>query len=116
MSLDNYLRRLNDSTRDEVIVYTIPSFIDMILSKTDKKFKIEIVFSNYILNELYLDGIKEIDKGDKDYGILRLFSSNPDAAGGSMRIDVGRGLEGNITDDIAGEILDTYLVPAKDLC
>ena len=32
-----------------------------------------------------------------------------------MRIEVGRGLEGNITDGIAGEMLDIYLVPAKDL-
>ena len=64
---------------------------------------------------VYLDGIKGIGKSGKDNGIMLLFSSNPDAAGGSMRIEVGRGLEGNITDGIAGEILDTYLVPAKDI-
>ena len=30
-----------------------------------------------------------------------------------MRIEIGRGLEGNITDGTAGAILDSYLVPAK---
>ena len=113
--LDNYLRRLDDSTTVEVIVYTIPSFIGHGIAKYGQEIQDRDSLSNYIFNELYLDGIKGIGKGGKDNGILLLFSSNPDDAGGSMRIEVGRGLEGNITDGIAGEILDTYLVPAKDL-
>lgn len=32
-----------------------------------------------------------------------------------MRIEVGRGLEGHITDGTAGEILDSYLVPAREI-
>ncbi len=112
--LDNYLRQLDDSTTAEVIVYTIPGFIGHGIMKDGQEIQDRDTLSNYIFNELYLDGIKGIGKGGKDNGILLLFSPNPDVAGGSMRIEVGRGLEGNITDGIAGEILDTYLVPAKD--
>jgi uncharacterized protein len=112
--LDNYLRQLDDSTTAEVIVYTIPGFTGHGIMKDGQEIQERDTLSNYIFNELYLDGIKGIGKGAKDNGILVLFSSNPDSAGGSMRIEVGRGLEGNITDGIAGEILDTYLVPAKD--
>ena len=112
--LDYYLRQLDDSTTAEIIVYTIPGFIGHGIMKDGQEIQDRDTLSNYIFNELYLDGIKGIGKGGKDNGILLLFSSNPDTAGGSMRIEVGRGLEGNITDGIAGEILDTYLVPAKD--
>ncbi len=113
--LDMYLRQLDDSTTSEVIVYTIPGFIGHGIMKDGEEIQDRDTLSNYIFNELYLDGIKGIGKSGKDNGIMLLFSSNPDAAGGSMQIEVGRGLEGNITDGIAGEILDTYLVPAKDL-
>lgn len=113
--LDNYLRQLDDSTTAEVIVYTIPGFTGHGIMKDGQEIQERDTLSNYIFNELYLDGIKGIGKGAKDNGILVLFSSNPDSAGGSMRMEVGRGLEGNITDGIAGEILDTYLVPARDV-
>lgn len=113
--LDNYLRQLDDSTTVEVIVYTIPSFTGHGIMKDGQEIQDRDSLSNYIFNELYLDGIKGIGKIGKDNGILVLFSDKPDSAGGSMRIEVGRGLEGNITDGIAGEILDTYLVPAKDI-
>ncbi|WP_222424746.1 TPM domain-containing protein [Candidatus Nitrosocosmicus arcticus] len=112
--LDNYLRLLDDSTTAEVIVYTISDFIGHGIVKDGQEIQDRDTLSNYIFNELYLDGIKGIGKGGEDNGILVLFSSKPDSAGGSMRIEVGKGLEGNITDGIAGEILDTYLVPAKD--
>jgi uncharacterized protein len=46
---------------------------------------------------------------------LVLYSLKSDSGGGSMRIEVGRGLEGDITDGIAGEILDSYLVPAREI-
>lgn len=112
--LENYLRQLDDSTTAEVIVYTIPSFTGHGIIKDGQEIQDRDMLANYIFNDLYLDGIKGIGKAGKDNGILLLFSSEPDMAGGSMRIEVGRGLEGNITDGIAGEVLDTYLVPARD--
>ncbi|MDN5847085.1 MAG: TPM domain-containing protein [Candidatus Nitrosocosmicus sp.] len=107
--LDNYLRQLDDSTTAEVIVYTIPSFSGHGIMNDGQEILDRDTLSNYIFNELYLDGIKGIGKGGNYNGILLLFSSNPDSAGGSMRIEVGRGLEGSITDGITGEILNTYL-------
>lgn len=112
--LENYLRQLDDSTTAEVIVYTIPSFIGHGIKKDGQEIQDRDMLANYIFNDLYLEGIKGIGKAGKDNGILLLFSSKPDMAGGSMRIEVGRGLEGSITDGIAGEVLDTYLVPARD--
>ena len=50
--------------------------------------------------------------GDKanDNGILLLINTSGES-GKRMRIEVGNGLEGVITDGIAGEILDRYVVP-----
>jgi uncharacterized protein len=113
--LDNYLRQLDDSTTAEIIVYTIPSFVGHGIKKDDgQEIQDRDTLANYIFNEAPLDGITGIGKKGKDNGILVLLSLSPDASGGSMRIEVGRGLEGNVTDGIAGEILDTYLVPAKE--
>lgn len=112
--LDNYLRMLDDSTSAEIIVYTIPSFIGNGIKKDGQEIQDRDTLANYIFNEVSLDGIQGIGKKGKDNGVLLLLSLKPDSAGGSMRIEVGRGLEGNITDGIAGEILDTYLVPARD--
>ncbi|HET6589473.1 MAG TPA: TPM domain-containing protein [Candidatus Nitrosocosmicus sp.] len=113
--MDTFLRQLDDSTTAEVIVYTIPGFIGHGIKKDGQEIQDRDTLSNYIFNELYLDDIKGIGKTGKDNGVLVLFSSKPDTSGGSMRIEVGRGLEGNITDGIAGEILDTYLVPAREV-
>jgi len=50
---------------------------------------------------------------DKNNGVLLLI--NPNGLSGSrMRIEVGYGLEGVITDGIAGKILDDYVVPSYD--
>lgn len=112
--IDTFLRQLDDSTTAEVIVYTIPGFIGHDIKKDGQEIQDRDTLTNYIFNELYLDGIKGIGKTGKDNGVLVLFSSKPDTSGGSMRIEVGKGLEGNITDGIAGEILDTYLVPVRE--
>src|SRR6187401_892646 len=113
--IDGYLRNLDRQTSAEIVIYTIPSFIGHGIKKDGVEINDRDTLANYLFNEVTLDGTKGIGKKGKDNGVLILFSSSPDAAGGSMRIEVGRGLEGNITDGIAGEILDTYLVPAKDL-
>jgi uncharacterized protein len=112
--LDSYLRQVDDATSVEIVIYTIPSFIGHGIKKNNQEIQDRDMLANYIFNEVSLDGITGIGKKDKDNGILVLFSLAPDAGGGSMRIEIGRGLEGNITDGTAGVILDSYLVPAKN--
>lgn len=111
--LDRYLRRLDDATTNEIVVYTIPSFVGHGIQKDGVEIQDRDFLANYIYNEVTLDGIKGIGKAGKDNGVLILFSLERDASGGSMRIEVGRGLEGDITDGTAGQILDGYLVPAR---
>lgn len=114
-SIDNYLRKIDDSTSVEIIIYTIPSFTGHGITKNGQEITERDALANYLFNEVTLDGIKGIGKKGKDNGILILFSLERDTAGGSMRIEVGRGLEGMITDGTAGAILDSYLVPARNL-
>jgi uncharacterized protein len=111
--LDAFLRQVDDTTSVEIVIYTIPSFIGHGIKKNGQEIQERDMLANYIFNELPLDGVTGIGKKGKDNGLLILFSLKPDLGGGSMRIEVGKGLEGNITDGTAGAILDSYLVPAK---
>lgn len=111
--IDGYLRKLDDATTNEIVIYTIPSFVGHGIKKDGIEIQSRDALANYIYNEVTLDGIKGIGKKGKDNGVLVLMSLERDAGGGSLRIEVGRGLEGDITDGTAGEILDRYLVPAR---
>ncbi len=111
--IDSYVRSVDDNTTAEIVIYTIPSFAGHGITKDGQEIQDRDMLANYIFNEVSLDGIKGIGKKGKDNGVLILFSLQPDGAGGSMRIEVGRGLEGEITDGAAGRILDSYLVPAR---
>lgn len=111
--IEDYLRGLDAQTSAEVVIFTIPSFIGHGIKKDNQEIPDRDTLANYIFNEVTLDGIKGIGKKDKDNGVLVLYSLERDSGGGSMRIEVGRGLEGNITDGTAGAILDSYLVPAR---
>jgi uncharacterized protein len=113
-SIDNYLRKIDGSTSAEIIIYTIPSFLGHGIQKNGQELNDRDTLANYLFNEVPLDGITGIGKKGKDNGVLILFSLERDAANGSMRIEIGRGLEGDITDGTAGAILDAYLVPARD--
>ena len=111
--LDQYTRQLDDATTAEIVVYTIPSFVGHGISKDGVEIQERDMLANFIFNEVVLDGVTGIGKEGKNNGVLVLFSLERDSGGGSMRIEVGRGLEGNITDGTAGEILDSFLVPAR---
>ncbi len=111
--LDEYVRRLDDTTTAEVVVYTIPSFIGHGIKKDGQEIQDRDMLANYIFNELSLDRVKGIGKQGKDNGILLLISLERDAGGGSIRLEIGRGLEGDVTDGTAGLILSTYLAPAR---
>jgi uncharacterized protein len=111
--IEDYLRNMDAQTSAEVVIFTIPSFIGHGIKKDNQEIQDRDSLANYIFNEVTLDGIKGIGKKDKDNGVLILYSLKHNTGGGSMRIEVGRGLEGNITDGTAGAILDSYLVPAR---
>lgn len=112
--LDEYVRRLDDSTTVEIVVFTIPRFSGHGIMKDGQEIQDRDMLANYLFNEVPLDGIRGIGKEGKDNGILLLISLERDAGGGSIRLEIGRGLEGDITDGTAGLILDTYLGPARE--
>jgi uncharacterized protein len=113
--IDKYLRDVDAATSAEIIIYTIPSFVGHGIIKDGHEINDRDLLANYIFNEVPLDGIKGIGKQGKNNGVLILYSLKSDSGGGSMRIEVGRGLEGEITDGTAGQILDSYLVPAREI-
>jgi uncharacterized protein len=113
--IDKYLREVDAATTAEIVIYTIPSFVGHGIIKDGHEINDRDMLANYLFNEVPLNGIKGIGKQGKDNGVLVLYSLKSDSAGGSMRIEVGRGLEGDITDGTAGQILDTYLVPAREI-
>lgn len=112
--IDDYIRRVDANTTAEIVIYTIPSFVGHGITKDGVEIQDRDMLANYIFNEVSLDGIVGIGKEGKDNGVLILYSLERDAGGTSMRIEVGRGLEGDITDGTAGAILDSYLVPARE--
>ena len=112
--LDDFLRKLDDATSVEIVIWTTDSFFGHGIKKDGQEIHDRDMLANYIFNEVSLDGIKGIGKLGKDNGVLILLSKERDSSGGSMRIEVGRGLEGDITDGTAGQILDMYLVPARN--
>lgn len=111
--LNNYLRKVDDATSAEIVIWTTTSFYGHGIKKDNQEIHDRDMLAHYIFNDVSLDGIKGIGKAGKDNGILILLSKERDVSGGSMRIEVGRGLEGDITDGTAGMILDSYLVPAR---
>lgn len=94
--IDSYVRGLDDSTTNEIVIYTIPSFAGHSIEKDGVEIQDRDMLANYIYNEVSLDGIKGVGKKGKDNGILILLSLERDAGGDSMRIEVGRGLAGDI--------------------
>ena len=113
--IEGYLQAVDETTSAEIVIYTIPSFIGHGIKKDGHEINDRDLLANFLFNEVTLDGIKGIGKKGKDNGVLVLYSLKSDSGGGSMRIEVGRGLEGEITDGMAGEILDSYLVPAREI-
>jgi len=111
--LDNYLRKVDDATSVEIVIWTATSIYGHGIKKDNQEIHDRDMLAHYIFNDVSLSGIKGIGKAGKDNGILVLLLKERDESGGSMRIEVGRTLEGDITDGTAGAILDSYLVPAR---
>ncbi len=87
---------LYEKTKAQVVVVTVPDTYEDIFYD----------FSIKLANDW------GIGDAELDNGILILFLTDPSDP--HVRMEVGKGLEGAVTDGIAGRILDEYAVEAKD--
>lgn len=92
--INNLLDQLEEKTTVEFAVITIPSLNDLTIEQYAVK----------LGNEL------GIGKADQDNGILLLASKTDN----KVRLEIGRGLQGFLTDSVSGRILDKYFVPYRD--
>lgn len=88
------LDQLEEETSIEFAVITIPSLNNLSIEKYAVK----------LGNEL------GIGKADTDNGILLLISKTDT----KVRLEIGKGMQGILTDSVSGRILDNFFVPYRD--
>lgn len=93
-TLNSLLVELENQTTIEFVVITIPSLNNLTLEQYAVK----------LGNQL------GIGKADEDNGILLLISKEDTA----VRLEIGKGLQGVLTDATSGRILDQFFVPNRD--
>ena len=91
--VNKILNELEAKTSAEVAIITTPSLYGNSLED----------YANKLFNQL------GIGKKGKDNGVLLLISADNK----KVRLEIGRGLEGVLTDSISGRILDDYFVPYR---
>lgn len=92
--INNLLVQLEEKTTVEFAVITIPSLNNLTIEQYAVK----------LGNEL------GIGKAGEDNGILLLVSKTDT----KVRLEIGRGLQGFLTDSVSGRILDKYFVPSRE--
>ena len=92
--INNLLVQLEEKTTVEFAVITIPSLNDLTIEQYAVK----------LANNL------GIGKAGEDNGILLLVSKTDT----KVRLEIGRGLQGFLTDSVSGRILDKYFVPSRE--
>lgn len=92
--INNLLVQLEEKTTVEFAVITIPSLNDLTIEQYAVK----------LANTL------GIGKAGEDNGILLLVSKTDT----KVRLEIGRGLQGFLTDSVSGRILDKYFVPSRE--
>lgn len=93
-TLNNMLVDLEKKTEVEFAVVSVESLLNRSIEN----------YANNLFNTL------GIGKKGKDNGILLLFSRSDS----KVRLEIGRGLEGCLTDSKCGRILDNYFVPYRE--
>lgn len=88
------IKELEEKTEAEFAVVSIPSLNNYTIEE----------YANELFNKL------GIGKGDKDNGVLLLFSRTDN----KVRLEIGRGLEGCLNDAKCGRILDNHFVPYRE--
>lgn len=102
---------------DNVIEDDVEKKLNAMLVELEEKTSVEfvIVSTKSLLNrsiETYANNLFNtlgIGKKGKDNGVLLLFSRSDT----KVRLEIGRGLEGCLTDSKCGRILDDYFVPYR---
>lgn len=92
--INNLLVQLEEKTTVEFAVITIPSLNNLSIEQ----------YAVRLGNKL------GIGKEGEDNGILLLVSKTDT----KVRLEIGRGLQGFITDSVSGRILDKYFVPSRE--
>ena len=92
--VNELLVKLEKASTIEFAVITIPSLNDLTIEE----------YANKMANEL------GIGKKEKDNGVLLLISKTDN----KVRLEIGNGLQGILTDSISGRILDNYFVPYRE--
>ena len=93
--VNNLLIQLEEQTTIEFVVITIPSLNNLTIE-------------NYAVK---LGNKLGIGKAETDNGILLLISKEDT----KVRLEIGKGLQGILTDSISGRILDDFFVPFRDI-
>lgn len=111
-NIEDAAAQIDADTTAEIIVYVVPSLTGHgITDKQGNEINDIVTLGVYIYNELpleTLDGTQTgIGKAGKDNGILILLALEEQ----QWRIEVGYGLEGDITDVESNRIAQDYLVP-----
>jgi len=109
--LEEYLLEVDKNTTAEIVIYVLDSLYGHGITKDGVEINDEVPLGVYIFNELPLDtpsgSVVGIGKKGKDNGVLILVAMNEHA----WRIEIGYGLEGDITDVEAKHIGQDYLEP-----
>lgn len=93
-NVNSLLDQLEEQTTVEFVVITIPSLNNLTIEE----------YAVNLGNEL------GIGKADSDNGILLLISKTDTR----VRLEIGNGMQGILTDSVSGRILDNFFVPYRD--
>ena len=97
-SVNKMLEELENKTKSEFFIVTIESLNEMTIES----------YANQLFNKI------GIGKKEEDNGLLLLIYKDATLEESKVRIEVGDGFQGFITDSISGRVLDNYFVPYRE--
>jgi uncharacterized protein len=105
-TINNYCEAVDRNSTAEIVVVTLAN-LDGYGGGSDTA-----VARYKIFNDEPLSGVKGIGDKEKDNGVLLVLVVAGSDGKPHSGIEVGYGLEGNLTDGRSGRILDNYVMPA----